>query len=524
MWNHVTIYKTVTNVPPTVTILLEDPDVVASSWAAVDTAQVSQEVVEAPVSNKPIGTQTFVDSVRVSGFEATEMSNTPGASVFYMSKSVTSSMEASIVAKVTTVTVSPLQLSTSQHQQDIQVNTTTSTAADSNVHGAFTSPYGGWNGSASAGSSLIGPATANNGSDPIGTGAYPGTLPFMSGTDVQATLTQSQWTSTVTEIATVYATVPVESDYGYNTAAEDHGTVTSDVGDLQKRQTCVWISATIGGQEVGWCNNWAGGSTYTFTSWETTTTPSFIPGIGTMTHSSTSAGTAATGGVTIQTSVPLSSNPPPAPTATSCGEVGPFQIGFDDLIPNTSDDSFLGTPMIQNPYNFLNWGDGWGYVPPPSDPFPPRSGDRLAQWDPTLNNTVLGSPNAGSIPPGSIGAWSRNSKHYWFSADSAYVGCDNGSRNLSEVCDFVATSYRWNNATQSEVVVATQHFHIPPCPDLVNCQLTMIEFNDLFYKMSTLQFYANVQGQLSKFWVDSINMNWYDNSCEAGLARISRQF
>ncbi|OCT47397.1 hypothetical protein CLCR_03444 [Cladophialophora carrionii] len=521
MWNYVTVYKTVTNVPPTVTILLEDPNAVASSWASIDTAQVSQEVVEAPVSAKPIGTVTFVDSVRVSGFEATEPSNTPGASVFYMSKSVTSSMEPTIVAKVTTVTVSPLPFATS-HQQNIQVNTTA--AADSNVHGAFTSPYGGWNGSASAGSSLFGLATANNGSGPIGTGAYPGTLPPVSGTDVQATFTQLPSTSTVTEIATVYATVPFESVYGYDTTAYDHGTVTPDVDDLQKRQTCVWISATIGGQEVGWCNNWAGGSTYTFTSWETTTTPGFIPGIGTITHASTSTGTAATGSVTIQTSVPSSSNPPPAPTAAGCGEVGPFQIGFDDLIPNTSNASFLGTPMIQNPYNFLAWGDGWGYVPPPSDPFPPQSGDRLAQWDPSLNNTVMGSPNAGSIPPGSIGAWARNSKHYWFSADSAFVGCDNGSRNLSQVCDFVATAYHWDNNTQSEVVVATQHFHIPPCPDLVNCQLTMVNFNYLFYKLSTLQFYANVQGQLSKFWVDSINMNWYDNSCEAGLARIDRQW
>lgn len=180
-------------------------------------------------------------------------------------------------------------------------------------------------------------------------------------------------------------------------------------------------------------------------------------------------------------------------------------------------------PFIQNPYDYLEWGDGWAYVPPPNDPFPPESGDRLAQWDPSINNTVLGSPNAGSIPPGSIGALSRNSSHYWFSADSAFVGCDNAATNLSQICDFVATAYQWNVATQSEVVVATQHFHVAPCPDNINCQLTKINFNYLFYKMSTLQFYANVQGQVTKFWMDTISMNWYDDSCEAGLARIGRQ-
>jgi hypothetical protein len=180
--------------------------------------------------------------------------------------------------------------------------------------------------------------------------------------------------------------------------------------------------------------------------------------------------------------------------------------------------------MIQNPYDYMVWGDGWGYVPPPNDPFPPQSGPLLAQWDPSINNTVLGSPNAGSIPPGSIGAWRRNDKHYWFNANSAWVGCDNSATNLSLTCDFVATAYQWNNLSQTETVIATQHFHIPPCPDFVKCQLTKIQFNFQFFELSTIQFYANVQGRISKFWMDSIEMDWYDNSCDAGLARVSGQW
>jgi hypothetical protein len=85
----------------------------------------------------------------------------------------------------------------------------------------------------------------------------------------------------------------------------------------------------------------------------------------------------------------------------------------------------------------------------------------------------------------------------------------------------VATAYQWNNDTQSEIVVATQHFSIPPCPNFQGCQLTEITFNYLFYKLTTLSFYANVQGLISIFWLDSLSMNWYNNTCEAGLARIS---
>ena len=167
----------------------------------------------------------------------------------------------------------------------------------------------------------------------------------------------------------------------------------------------------------------------------------------------------------------------------------------------------------------MNWGAGWGYAPPPNDPFPPQAGNHLAVWDPTLNNTVDGPSNAGGIPPGSIAGWHRNSSYDWFSINSAWVGCDNS--NPAVICDFVATAYQFDNDTQSENVVATQHFHIPACPDFVKCQLIQINFNYLFYRLSTVQFYANVAGHINKFWMDSIDMNWYNNSCAAGLGRIS---
>ncbi|KIW28562.1 uncharacterized protein PV07_08216 [Cladophialophora immunda] len=525
LWNYITVTQTVVRVPATVTILQQDPNAIASSMAHVDTEQVSIESIENPVSAKPIpATQTFVHSISVSGYEATEVPNT-GASVFYMSKGPATtdwaySPSASIVAEVTTVTVLPVPAVKSA-QQEAQYNTT-----DATFHTPFSSPSAGWNGT-STGSSIVGPADASSGAPATGTGfSYGPPTPLASSTEVQAT--QPVYTTTITQVATVYATSlnPV-SGYGTPAYGYDVSTYSYDAGlsageDLVKRQTCVWISATIGGQEVGWCNNWAGGSTLTYTSWETTTTPTYIPGIGPITKSGTSSIDSAGGSVTIQTSTNLASSSPPAATPTACGQTGPFQIGFDDLpVFSTTDNNTADFPPIFNPYEHFFWGDGWAYVPPPTEPFPPQSGNRLAQFVPSLNNTVGGSTDAGAIPPSSFGAGPRNyNNNYWFSASSAYVGCDNGSRNLSQICDFVATAYQWDNVTQTEVVVATQHFRIPPCPDFNKCQLTQIAFNYLFYKMSTLSFYANVQGQVSQFWIDSIDMNWYNNTCAAGLARM----
>ncbi|KIY02573.1 uncharacterized protein Z520_01038 [Fonsecaea multimorphosa CBS 102226] len=512
MWNYATVTQTVVSVPPTVTILQQDPNSIANTMAPIDSLQVSQESEEQPVSGQRYPTSvTFIHTISVSGYEATELAN-PGASVFYLSQAPadTNSPWASIAALTTTVTVLPANVAATTGST---TGTTTVTVlpvpvVNSDQQEVQSNTTAGWN-TASTDSSYGPPA------------------PLSSSTEVQPTQPVPIATATVTQFATVYSTATAPAN-GYGTSANGHHAFTNNDkagspngDDLEKRQTCVWISATIDGQEVGWCNNWAGGSTLTFTSWETTTTPTYIPGIGPITQSSTSTTDSAAGSVTIETSTDLASSSQASATPSACGQTGPFQIGFDDLpVYSTTDNNTADFPPIFNPYEHFFWGDGWAYVPPPNEPFPPQSGNRLAQFIPSLNNTVDGSTDAGTIPPSSFGAGPRNyDDNYWFSASSAYVGCDNGSRNLSSICDFVATAYQWDNVTQSEVVVATQHFRIPPCPDFIKCQLTEIDFNYLFYKMSTLSFYANVQGQLSQFWIDSIDLNWYNNTCAAGLAR-----
>ena len=221
--------------------------------ASVDSVFVSNQVLEAPVSDKPLGPTTFVDVVHVSGYEANGVSNGPGGSEYYLAESTRAT---TIPFRTSTVTVIPFTLS-SHLAQGAQVN------ASASLSGTSVSPSGGSSTSSPVVSGYAWSVTAANGSTPAGTAPSPSFAPMTSETNVQPASTQFGLTSTVTQISTVYATWPATSADGNNT------TVMSG-GDLEKRQTCTWISAVVGGQTVGWCNNWGGLSTLTDTSWITT--------------------------------------------------------------------------------------------------------------------------------------------------------------------------------------------------------------------------------------------------------------
>jgi hypothetical protein len=128
------------------------------------------------------------------------------------------------------------------------------------------------------------------------------------------------------------------------------------------------------------------------------------------------------------------------------------------------------------------------------------------------------------VPPGSFGAGPRNyNSAYWFNAASAYIGCDNGATDPSVICDFVATGYQYNAATGADEVFVTQHFPQPPCPNFVNCELRQIFFNSQFQGLSELSFYAVVEGQQKIFFIDTIELSWWNNTCTAGLERVSNR-
>ena len=163
-------------------------------------------------------------------------------------------------------------------------------------------------------------------------------------------------------------------------------------------------------------------------------------------------------------------------------------------------------------------------MPPPNEPFPPQNGAHLAEYVPS-SATDNGSPDAGDVPFGAFGAGPHNyNDAYWFNAYSAYIGCDNGATDPSIVCDFVVTYYNYDATSKQDYVVNTEHFPQAPCPNFENCKLTQIFFDPHYQNgLSALSFYAVVQGKEVIFWIDSISLSWYNNTCAAGLERISNR-
>ncbi|KIV96799.1 hypothetical protein PV10_00616 [Exophiala mesophila] len=493
--------------------------------ASIDTLQVRQSSELAPTGNIPnTANPVFTHSVRVSGFEATELPN-DGTSVFYRPKSDDPShiTRATIVAGITTVTVGPppplstvarglMNDSTSEiHITTITLSplpavTASSTYQDphqpANVtsHVPFTSHTEGWNLTCTH-TTTLDPVDAQNGTI-SSSGPF---ITTVTATSIQVVTVTQPAISTITESSTIPGGYFQESEYGYNIPARP-----VENGDIAKRQTCIWISATISGHVAHWCNNWDGQSVLTFTSWETTITPPSVPDATT----------------TPPGSLPTS-HVYPSPTA-NCGEVGTFRIEFDDLaVFSTFNNDTTDLPPINNVgwYHHFQWGNGWSVVPPPREPFPAHSGSRLAQYNESRISSTFGLPRGQYVPPNAFGAAVRESNSaYWFNARTAWVGCDNIAQNASTTCDFVAEGWKWDQDTANQRLAVTQHFRLPPCPDFASCQLRPINFDYQFYRLATLSFYANVQGQRKTLYLDSLDLSWYNNTCEAGLARSSQGF
>lgn len=170
----------------------------------------------------------------------------------------------------------------------------------------------------------------------------------------------------------------------------------------------------------------------------------------------------------------------------------------------------------------------------------------------SANNTLVGSPYAGNAPSRGFGAGPRRAiPAYWFSISNAWVGCDFTSQSNTpgvlsmdlelpqdvgllqdDACTFHATPYQKNPANNSDKVQGqTQSWVVARCdydPAVTpedgtqeQCQLQQIGFGDQFKNLTAINFYAVVGGRMVDFFIDDVQADWVDNSCEAGLQRIS---
>ncbi|KAI4164202.1 MAG: hypothetical protein LQ342_002166 [Letrouitia transgressa] len=219
---------------------------------------------------------------------------------------------------------------------------------------------------------------------------------------------------------------------------------------------------------------------------------------------------------TTQASLNASTTHPGFPTTTSsCPGIDRFTVDFDDLPHFATFTNNTDIPPIFNPYRKLYFSGGYGYVPPPSDPYPPISPPQLAVFN-FYGNVSSNSPNAGLELDGEIGAGPRASESaYWIDAYSAWLGCANAG---PLDCQIAILGYDAFNTR-----ITSQTVRQPPCPGLQKCTLTQINFTDQFRELAGIQFEAFVDKKPVSFYMDDLSLGWSNNSCAAQTERSSAQ-
>ncbi|KAI9796282.1 MAG: hypothetical protein M1835_004405 [Candelina submexicana] len=210
---------------------------------------------------------------------------------------------------------------------------------------------------------------------------------------------------------------------------------------------------------------------------------------------------------------------------SSCGEYGNFTLDFEDLPDYSAKNESTDYPPIFSPYHHLFFSDGFGYAPPPSDPYIPVSPPHLAIFVPSpaaVQDVANGPPDAPNAGYGSISAGPRASDSaYWFDVLGGYWGCqDAGPEN----CTLHFHVFQWyiHDNERMEEEMSSISRTIPACVDQ-NCPLVYFgEGNSsLMRNLTTLRVSAEVGGVPKNFFVDNLQLRWSNSTCEAGRERQS---
>ncbi|CAA9956927.1 hypothetical protein PTMSG1_00535 [Pyrenophora teres f. maculata] len=211
---------------------------------------------------------------------------------------------------------------------------------------------------------------------------------------------------------------------------------------------------------------------------------------------------------------------PREPGPSSCGESGNFTLTFDDTVVGDDDQVLLVANGMHNPYHHLFYANGYTYIPDMWEPYPSISQPNVAMFLPLTGILLPNTPFAGTMLPGELGAGPRAPVNaYWFNAYSAYFGC--GLNGLTP-CTLRISGYRYDSTLQREVLVAEQNATLAACWGYINCRLTQIMFSDQFQALSGIRFnaYTYELNIPQVHMMDNLQMEWYNNTCSAGILRI----
>jgi hypothetical protein len=204
----------------------------------------------------------------------------------------------------------------------------------------------------------------------------------------------------------------------------------------------------------------------------------------------------------------------------SCGEYGNFTLNFDDSTVSDDKNGIIPVTGMRNPYHHLFYANGFAYVPDKWEPYPAISQPNVAMFLPIGASLLPSSPFAGTLLPGEVGAGPRASVDaYWFNARSGYFGC---ALNGVTPCTLRISGYRYDDRLKQEVLAVEQNVTIPPCWGYIHCKLMPVVFNPQFTGLSGIQFNAFTYnlGIPQIFFMDGLQLEWWNNTCSAGILRI----
>lgn len=139
-------------------------------------------------------------------------------------------------------------------------------------------------------------------------------------------------------------------------------------------------------------------------------------------------------------------------------------------------------------------------------------------FDPS-KEAAQGSPYRGLVSKGGIGAGPRAShKTFWFNVSAAHLGC--GHRTKDSPCTITISALKYSTELEKEEIAEKVVFHVPSCLEGETCNLALRELGGAFEGLSGIVFEGTVDGKPVDVFLDDLKMEWYDNSCEAGLERV----
>jgi len=106
---------------------------------------------------------------------------------------------------------------------------------------------------------------------------------------------------------------------------------------------------------------------------------------------------------------------------------------------------------------------------------------------------------------------------FTFNMYGAAFGCN----STGPPCDFTFSGLHYDVATGTTTKVASQVVSIPACPALTRCQLAPIVLDDTFVDLNAIQIKAATAGTPLGWWMDNLQLGWFNNSCNTGLCRQS---